>query len=187
MYRARISLRHFLRDEAATASLEFVIFFPVIMALFIAAFETGIILSRQVLLERSVDEAARLLRLSRHIVDPVTGATRRPNANDIKIAICNNTDAIPNCENVLVVELTVIDPMTYAVPANGVACVHRDDPSATASSPFVQGAGDQLVLLRSCAVVDPIFPFSGFGLNLARDDTGGLHMVAASIFVNEPD
>lgn len=180
-------ITRFLRDDRATASLEFVIMFPVIITLFIAAFETGIILSRQVLLERSVDEAARLLRLSRQIVDPATGARRTPNANDIKQAICDNTDAIPDCENVLVVELTVIDRNTYAMPAAGMPCVNRDDPATQPALIFDQGTGNQLVLLRSCAVIDLMLPFSGFGVNLARDDTGGLHMVAASIFVNEPD
>ena len=49
------------------------------------------------------------------------------------------------------------------------------------------GADNQMVLIRSCAVIDRLLPFSGFGLNLVRDETGGLHMVTASIFVNEPD
>ncbi|WP_439139814.1 TadE/TadG family type IV pilus assembly protein [Roseicyclus sp.] len=181
------TLRHFIRDERATSTIEFLIMFPVIMALFVAVFETGVILSRQVLMERSLEEAARLLRLSREIVDPVTGQSRPPNADDIKIAICDNTRAIKNCESVLVVELTVIDRMTYAMPANGVACVRRDDPSVVPFNTFDQGAGNQLVLMRACAVIDRILPFSGFGLNLARDDSGGLHMVAASIYVNEPN
>lgn len=180
-------LRHYARDERATSTIEFLIMFPVILTLFVAVFETGVILSRQVLMERSLEEAARLLRLSREIVDPVTGQSRAPNADDIKTAICDNTRAIPDCDNVLVVELTVIDRATYAMPANGVACVRRDDPGNVPVNPFDQGAGNQLVLMRSCAVVDRILPFSGFGLNLARDDTGGLHMVAASVYVNEPD
>ena len=180
-------LRHFIRDERATSTMEFIIMFPVIITLFVAVFETGAILSRQVLMERSMEEAARLLRLSRQITDPVTGDTRTPNADDIKTAICDNTRSIPDCDNVLVVELTVIDRMTYAMPADGVVCVQRDDPSTVPVNPFDQGAGNQLVLMRVCAVVDRILPFSGFGLNLVRDDSGGLHMVAASVYVNEPD
>ena len=181
------SIRNFIKDEGATVTLEFVILFPVIIMVFVATFETGMILSRQVLLERSVDEAARLLRLSRVIVDPATGVRRTPHAADIKSAICDNTNAIANCEAVLIVELTVIDRATYAMPAQTAPCVARDDPSTIPLSQFDQGMGNQLVLLRSCAVVDRILPISGFGLNLARDNTGGLHIVTASIFVNEPD
>ncbi|MDA0186984.1 TadE/TadG family type IV pilus assembly protein [Roseicyclus sp.] len=180
-------LRHFIRDERATSTIEFLIMFPVILTLFVAVFETGVILSRQVLMERSLEEAARLLRLSREIVDPVTGQSRPPNADDIKTAICDNTRAIRNCDSVMVVELTVIDRMTYAMPGNGAVCVRRDDPSHVPFSVFDQGAGNQLVMIRACAVIDRILPFSGFGLNLARDDSGGLHMVAASVYVNEPD
>jgi hypothetical protein len=43
------------------------------------------------------------------------------------------------------------------------------------------------MLVRACMIVDRILPFSGYGLNLTRDDSGGLHMMASSIFVNEPD
>ena len=87
----------------------------------------------------------------------------------------------------MVVELTVIDRMTYAMPGTGAVCVRRDDPSHVSFSVFDQGAGNQLVMIRASAVIDRILPFSGFGLNLARDDSGGLHMVAASVYVNEPD
>jgi Flp pilus assembly protein TadG len=184
---AFLSLGRFIKDEGATVTLEFVILFPVIIMVFIATFETGMILSRQVLLERSVDEAARLLRLSRFIVDPATGVRRRPNADDIKTAICDNTNAIANCETVLTVELTVIDRATYAMPDGEATCVRRDDPSIMPPNQLDVGAGNQMVLIRSCAVIDRLLPFSGFGLNLVRDETGGLHMVTASIYVNEPD
>ena len=46
--------------------MEFVILFPVVITLFIAAFETGMILSRQVLLERSLDEAVRSFAAGAH-------------------------------------------------------------------------------------------------------------------------
>jgi Flp pilus assembly protein TadG len=178
-------LRHFLRDERATSTMEFIIMFPVIILLFVAVFETGIILSRQVLLERSLDSAVRVLRLARGGIQNATGQPL--SAQDIEIAICNNTRSIPNCREVLTVELTVIDQTTYAMPARDLACVDRQDRSILPSNQFTQGVDNELVLIRTCAVIDRILPFSGFALNLARDDSGGLHMVAASIFVNEPD
>lgn len=159
--------------------------FPVIILLFVAVFETGMILSRQVLMERSLDNAVRFLRLAQGGIQNTTGAPLT--ARDIEIAICDNTRAIPNCLNVLTVELTVISQQTYAMPAPDVACVNRQDVSIQPANQFTQGGDHDLVLIRVCAVVDRILPFSGFGLNLARDDTGGLHMVAASVFANEPD
>lgn len=166
--------------------MEFVIMFPVVIALFIAAFETGMILSRQVLLERSLDEAVRTLRLVRTIVDPVTGVRRNLTDDDIQEAICNNTRSIPNCRAVLVVELTVIDNETYDIPAADVVCVNRNEINIKPANTFVPGRSNELMMIRTCAIVDRILPFSGFGLNLVRDDTGGIHMVASSIFVNEP-
>ena len=43
------------------------------------------------------------------------------------------------------------------------------------------------MLVRACAAVDRILPISGLGLELTRDDTGAVHLMAATIFVNEPD
>lgn len=171
-------IRAFARDDRATATMEFVIMFPVVITMFIAVFETGMILSRQVLLERSLDEAVRILRLAQGLT--LTAA-------DIEQAICDNTRAIPNCNDVLVVDLRRIDTSTYAIPTPDVACINRNDVTIAPENQFQQGQDNELILIRTCAIVDRLLPFSGFGLNLVRDDTGGLHMVAASVFVNEPD
>jgi hypothetical protein len=182
---ARWILR-FARDERATATMEFVIMFPVVIMLFIAVFENGVILTRQVLMERSLDEAVRLLRLARGITDPATGELRALTSADIVQAICDNTEAIPDCMTNLVVDLRVIDTTTYALPAQDVGCVDRSDLSIQPANEFRQGQNNELILIRTCAVIDRILPFSGFGLNLVRDDTGGLHIMASSVFVNEP-
>jgi Flp pilus assembly protein TadG len=171
-------IRDFARDDRATATMEFVIMFPVVITLFIAVFESGIILTRQVLLERSVDEAVRLLRLA--VGETLTNA-------DIETAICNNTRVIPNCDEVLVVDLRRIDDTTYDIPMPDVACVNRNNMTLELGNGSEFGEDNELILLRACAIVDRILPFSGFGLNLVRDDTGGVHMTAASVFVNEPD
>lgn len=179
-------IRGFVRDDRATATLEFVIMFPVVITLFVAAFETGMILSRQVLLERSLDEAVRILRLVRTITDPVTGDPRPLTAKDIEEAICDNTNAITNCDEALSVQLTRVNETTYDIPTPDVACVNREQIDVQPDNTFEQGVDNELILIRTCAVVDRILPFSGFGLNLVRDDTGGLHMTASSVFVNEP-
>jgi Flp pilus assembly protein TadG len=179
-------IRRFARDERATSTLEFVIMFPVVLTLFIAAFETGMILSRQVLLERSLDEAVRILRLVRTITDPVTGDPRPLTSADIQDAICDNTNSIPRCDEVLVVQLTRVNRQTYDIPTPDVVCVDRSDLTVQPNNTFQQGQDNELILIRTCAVVDRILPFSGFGLNLVRDDTGGIHIVASSVFVNEP-
>lgn len=171
-------IRAYARDDRATATMEFVIMFPVVIMMFIAVFETGMILSRQVLMERSLDEAVRIIRLAQGLT--LTAA-------DIEDAICDNTTSIRNCDQVLVVDLRRIDRSTYDIPTPDVACVNRQDMTLTLGNQFEQGQDNELILIRTCAIIDRILPFSGLGLNLVRDDTGGLHMVAASVFVNEPD
>ncbi len=171
-------LRRFWREENATSTLEFVIVFPLTILLFIATFETGIMLSRQVLMERSLDDAVRILRLAQGL--SIT-------SDEIEDAICDNTNAIPDCDNVLVVDLRVVSMDTYDIPEEDVLCVDRNEIEIRPDNTFDQGQDNELILIRACAVVDRILPISGWGLNLARDDTGGLHMVAASLFVNEPD
>ena len=77
--------------------------------------------------------------------------------------------------------------MTYAVPDNQELCIERADATATPSNSFTAGGDNEVMLVRACMIVDRVLPFSGFGLNLTRDDSGGLHMMASSVFVNEPD
>lgn len=187
MFRLTHLLRRYRQREDGTSTLEFVIMFPLVLVLFIAVFETGVILSRQVLLERSLDEAVRVLRLVRNVTDPATGEPRALTAADIEDAICANTAAIPDCDRVLVVDLEVISRENYKLPDPDVLCVDRMELPVMPANQFNQGANNSLVLVQVCAVVERMLPLSGFGLNLTRDDTGGLHMVASSLFVNEPN
>ena len=76
--------------------MEFVITFPIIMILFIAVFETSMIMTRQVMMERTLDQAVRILRLANGLT--ITAA-------DIRTAICTNTSLLPDCENLLVIDL----------------------------------------------------------------------------------
>jgi Flp pilus assembly protein TadG len=172
------NIRRFLRREEAASTMEFVITFPVVMMLFIAVFETSMIMTRQVMLERTLDQAVRVLRLA-------NGLT--VNAADIRAAICDNTDLLPDCRTLLTIDLRAVDRATYAVPSNQEMCIERADVTATLNNQFNPGADNELMLVRACFIVDRIVPFSGFGLNLTRDDSGGLHMMASSMFVNEPD
>lgn len=168
----------FARNQRGTATLEFVILFPVIMLLFIGAFETSMIMVRQVMLERTLDQAVRALRLSQ-------GAT--VSADDVRSMICAEVAVLPDCASLLSIDLVQIDRTTYAMPADNDLCVHRGPELVTPETQFDFGADNQIMLLRACMIVDRILPFSGFGLNLVRDSSGGLHMIAAAVFVNEPD
>ena len=171
-------IKRFSRDEGASATMEMVIMFPIIMVLFIAAFETALILTRQVMLERTLDMSVRVLRLAQGVVT---------DGDELRETMCNNTSVLPNCEELLEVDLQLVDTDTYEMPSNDQICAGRgEDIVIRPDNEYNQGGNNELVLIRTCFIVDRILPFSGFGLNLARDDSGGLHMMATSIFVNEP-
>lgn len=173
--------RRFLREESGTATLEFCIVFPIVMILFIAAFETSMILIRQVMLERALDNTVRLLRL-----------TNNPSVtvSEIRDHVCSNTVVLNDCQNVLVVDLREVNQQTYVLPAEDTLCVQRDG-SVNPLNAFDSGRGNatenELMLIRVCAEVQRMLPFSGFALNLTRDDNDNVHMTSASVFVNEPD
>lgn len=172
-------IRRFRTSEEATASMEFVIVFPIILILFIAVFETAMILTRQVMLERALDSTVRVLRISSNL------ATTH---DEIAQTVCGSALVIPNCNEILILDLRVIDQDSYILPNEESLCVDRDGwvrPANTFNTGRTQQ--NELMLIRACAVVDRILPISGFGLNLTRDDTGGVHMTSATIFVNEPD
>lgn len=167
----------FFRREAGNATVEFVIVFPIIIMIFVAAFETAMLLTRQVMLERSLDSAVRYLRLTSGV--SVTYDAIRDN-------ICENTAMIADCENSLALDLRVIDQSSYALPDYQTMCLDEEG-TVHPLTQFNPGGEDQLMLIRVCALVDRILPISGLGLELTRDDQDNIHLIAATIFVNEPE
>ena len=51
---------------------------------------------------------------------------------------------------------------------------------------FTPGVENEIMFIRVCYVVDPLFPSSGLGLRLKNDPTGGYRMIVTSAFANEP-
>ncbi|GAB5448193.1 TadE/TadG family type IV pilus assembly protein [Gymnodinialimonas sp.] len=178
-FHLRHRIRAFWKDEAATATLEFVIVFPLLMIVYIAAFETALILTRQIMLERSLDMSTRVLRLAQGVIT---------DASTVRDTMCSNTNLLPNCETLLTIDLQIIDRTVYDMPSNDQVCAGRGNGIVIApDNEFEVGADNDFLLIRTCLVVERILPFSGFGLNLTRDDDGDMHMMASTIFVNEPD
>ncbi|MEM7722343.1 MAG: TadE family protein [Pseudomonadota bacterium] len=171
-------IQRFARDEGATASMEFVIMFPVAILLFVAVAETGMILTRQVLLERSLHEAVRVLRLANDLA--VT-------SDQMETAICEETQAIPDCDNVLVVDVTVVQPEYFVPPSPVIECVDRTNFELELSNDYDTGTDNEMVVIRACAAIDRLVPFSGFGLNLSRDEDGAMYLVSSTVMINEPD
>ena len=166
----------FRRSQVGAASVEFVIMVWVFLAIFMASFESGLLMTRFVLLERALDLTVRDLRL---------GNIENPDHESVRAIICSRTVMFDDCNDILMLELQPVSTTTWSPLNNTVECVNR----AAEINPvdqFSTGTGDEMMLVRACAVFDPIFPGTGIGLRLPKVTGGGYAVVATSAFVNEP-
>ena len=176
LFRRRSS--RFARDERGTSSIEFVLLFPLFMTIFFAGFETGLLMLRNAMLERSTDLAVRELRL---------GTPAPPSFVEFKQQICDNTFFIENCMDRVQVQLEPVSMTTWGPLDGNARC--RDVESTI--DPYDQteysvGGNNELMMVRICVLFRPIFPGVGHGLSLRYDGDGNYAMVATTAFVNEP-
>lgn len=189
-------LRQFHLNEEGNATVEFVLLFPLYMWVFISSVESGLLMTRNAMLERGVDLVVREIRLN---------AAWQPDENDLKRSICEVGGLFENCEQNLRIEMLRIDKESPAYPSPQPSCTDRGDPGQP-ESVFSTTSQNDLVFLRVCALVDPIIPnyrFSrffrqasaesatslnmmGLGSMVALQDNGGLALVVNSMYVVEP-
>jgi hypothetical protein len=177
MQSIRARLGRAAREEDGASTIPFIIFVPFFLMLVMSSIELGLVMVRHVMLERAVDMTVRGLRL---------GLWMPATHDEMKRTICNNAGIIPDCMNTLLIELRPVDTSNWQPLASGPTCVDR----AAKIQPltvFDQGVGDNMMLIRACAKFDPIFPTTGLGATLPRDNTGAYALVSSTAFVNEPD
>ena len=179
MTRFTTRLGNMWRDESGGASVEFVLAIPVLMSIFMASFESGLFMTREIMLEQSVDIVMRELRLG-HYPAPIT-------TDKLKTEICNRTIVFNDCSANMTIELQKISTTTFAMPTRDVACRDLAQPISPSTTLQV-GQENELMLVRACIIVDALFPTTGIGLNLTRSaaNGGGINVVAVSAFANEP-
>jgi len=169
-------MRSFLRRDDGSSTIEFVIFFPMIVTIFLISFESGMIMTRGVVLDRAVDISMRELRLG--TLDPMTH-------DSLKTEICSNASIIPDCYSSLLIELRPISTETWTPLEGAATCVDRSEEIQPVLE-FTPGGKNEMMLVRVCAVFDPFFPTSGLAAQISLDNTGAYALVATSAYVNEP-
>lgn len=170
------ALRRFGREDKGTASIEFVILFPMFFTIMISSIEMGILMTRQVFLDRAVDLAVRDLRL---------GSFPNVTHDVLKDAICQRAGVIPNCATELMLELQPVSAPGYAMPDPAATCTDRGAPVQPVVT-FRDGPENEVMVLRACALVDPMFPGTGLGLKMQENLRDGFALVSTSAYVNEP-
>lgn len=177
MTRLRMTVRRFFRDDAGNASIEFCILFPAFLFVMLASIESGLMMTRNVVLERSVDIAVRDLRL---------GATE-PDFDALKARICENALIMKDCDKRLQMELRPVSTTTFNIPATNPNC--RDVKSniePIKDTTWIGGGNNELMIVRVCALFDPILAPSAIALKMPTDGNGNFALVAKTAFVNEP-
>lgn len=170
------ALTRFKRDEG-NATIEFAIFFPLLVTLLLSTVEIGILSIRQVMLEQAVDLTVRDLRL---------GKIESPDQDKLRNLICARSLVVADCSGSLLVELRPVSTVTWAPLSEDTTCKDRSveiDPENIVVAP---GQSNDMVLIRVCAIFIPVFPTTTFGIHLSRDEYGGYALVTSSAFVNEP-
>lgn len=183
------SLFHrFLEDEGGTASIEFVLVFPVFLGFFLMTYESGVYSLRQVMLEHGVDVTVREVRIG--VIDQTDVVELR---DALRESICEAATILPDCINQLEVELIQREPRNWSALDPDIRCVDRGD----LSNPF-DGTGidttsnNELVFLRACIRINPFIPTSNLGKAFiaanAGDSAAGesYALVVTSAFVVEP-
>jgi hypothetical protein len=133
-------------------------------------------MTRYVMLERALDMSVRDLRI---------GTYATPTHDRIKQDICDNMVVMPRCAEELLLEMRPVDRATWNVFDTQTTCVDRTQQIKPATE-FNPGAQNEMMLLRACAIFDPFFPTTPWGLRLPLDSSGGYQLLAMSGFVNEP-
>lgn len=164
------------RDEEGNSTIEFVILFPLIMLMFFSAFESGMMMIRYVMLERGLDMSVRAIRL---------GTSVTVEADDVKQMVCNGAGIIPDCMNSIRVEMVQVDLTNWTDLPRTADCVDRNDPAKPLRA-FGTGETNDLMVLRVCALFDPMFPLAGLGFQMAKEDGYRYALVSTSAFVMEP-
>lgn len=169
-------IKRFWRKEDGVVTTEFVLVFPVIFYFFGFGAEVGIYQLRQVMFERGVDIVVRQLRL---------GNEDMQDADALVSAICEETFVLGDCNDDLHLEMEQVEVTTYRGPESGIDCIDRTA-SVKPVITMTPGSGNDVMILRFCLLIDPVFANWGLGAIMPQASGGGIPLYAQTFYVNEP-
>ena len=174
----------FLHDERGSASIEFVLVFPIVFTVFTASVESSMYMAKYVMFERSVDKVVRELRL---------GSYGSITHQALKQKICEAgmlTGSKSDCMNAMKIWMQPINTGTFAMGSTAKTCVDKASDINTGDPPaneYAMGTDNDIMLVRICMKEWPMFPTSAISVKMPTDSNdGSVSMVVTSVFVNEP-
>lgn len=167
-------MRRFLKDRSGVVSVEFAMIAPFFFALLFSFFETGWLVTKDVMLNNSVSHAARMV---------YTG--RAPTKDALEEMICAKNPLIDNCRLNINIEMQVINSFGDQ-PDTQADCIDSEAEDLAPAVNYNASAGAEIVFMRVCMTTDVLVPGLGVGLGLDEDGTGRYSIVASTAFMNEP-
>ena len=165
-------LLNYRRDERGYSTVEFVIVATTFLTGFFWIFETGLIMTKQMMLERALDMTVRDLRL--HSSPLYTHEY-------IKDRICDLALILDDCSDNLLLELEVVDLATGFT--KDATCVDKENEITPVTS-WQPGMRSEIVHMRACVIIDPMMP-NGIAM-FPGTSASGIPLFADTAFVNEP-
>lgn len=172
------ALIRLLRDRQGTAALEFAIIAPIFFALLFSFYDMGLMMLRQVLLQSAVEKSVRTLRVDLARLQP-NEPSREIDRDVFKKEVCDRAMILRNCVDTITIEMTSLGRYAATPPAPGSPC------KASSSSTMQVGARNDIVLLRVCAVANPIIPMMGLGSAFVEDADGDVRIITTTAYLNE--
>ncbi|WP_298932711.1 TadE/TadG family type IV pilus assembly protein [uncultured Ruegeria sp.] len=187
MKRLTKKLRLFRRDEEGMATIEFIMWFPIFMMTTYSGVELGIVAYNHANLERALDETIQDVRMN-HIAkyDASDGAIWTHTL--LKQIICDKAGALPDCNDSLALEMKSIDPRSNnpVLDANPFCVDTPEDVRGKDDQVFTPGSSNELMIIRACIEIYPLFNGTTLGKLAARDPDGQYELHATTVFVHEP-
>nr|WP_170397600.1 TadE/TadG family type IV pilus assembly protein [Ruegeria arenilitoris] len=175
MRRSISALARFRRHEYGNVTVEFALVFPAILFLVLSGVELGFVTLKHAQLERAVDLTVRDIRLN-------TGVS--PQHDEIKALICSRAGFISNCETNVRLEMIRQDPFAAITVPTVPDCTDLSEVARPVRT-FQNGLENELMVLRACAKINPIFPTSAMSKALVNEE-GQYALTATTVFVQEP-
>lgn len=169
-------LKKLRRSEDGNATIEFVIVFPIMFGLLSSGLELGFVSLHQGMLERAVDITVRDIRLG-------TGAQLQHDS--LKKTICERAKFIKNCEENMRLEMIQLNPrVAFNIPSEA-DCTDKSEEVKPVRT-FENGQSNELMVLRACVKISPVFPTSYLGRKISDNPDSKYALVSMSAFVQEP-
>ena len=166
----------FLRDDRGTATIDFVLWFSLMMVVLLASLELAVINLRHSMLDRAVDLATREIRLS-------TGDI--PSYDETLAMVCNEARIAANCTQNLRLEMVQVDPRDTSKIPYDTDCQNAEEQPRPVRN-FEPGQDNDMMMLKACFKYKPILPTAALAKSLEKDEQGYARLTVTSAFVQEP-